>query len=153
MHTNWVSSGLASSDIFGGFDFAPIGFEMSCSTLSMAFSSDFLCSRRNEKISAPAPWQQTLLPTAQLSQPVPSDSLQLHGLFYYLLIERPLEERRRLLRAWRRDRRGRPSFYCQRARARPSCPHSQVIWVLCRGEWCDWWSWSGSGLLVTPHHR
>jgi hypothetical protein len=52
MHTNWVSSGLVASDILGGFDFAPIGFEMSYSILLMASSSDFLYSSRNLKISA-----------------------------------------------------------------------------------------------------
>lgn len=52
MHTNWVSSGLMSSDILSNFNFASMGFRMSCFTLSMAFFSDFLCFRRNEKISA-----------------------------------------------------------------------------------------------------
>lgn len=48
-------------------------------------------------ISASAPWQQTLSSTTQLSQPLLFNSLQLHELFYSLLIEHSLKERRCLL--------------------------------------------------------
>jgi hypothetical protein len=51
MQTNWVSLGLVSLDILSSFDFIPISFEVSYSTLLIASSGAFLYSRRNEIIS------------------------------------------------------------------------------------------------------